>query len=227
MSLSKIKKLTGAAKCRVEAKQLSTKSNVYSILEIPREKFYPLMKPMYDIYEGRKTFKSELDPFMKQSYMSFGGMTEEQYEKELEIIQRWKALTMSWGNFHQKIIGLFPDWEDYKTGHSTKCDNGRRDGTAVVEVKNHVNTMNSGGKETVFKNLEVQIALGKRALLVIINGNFETKKHENGIEEISGKNFYNELSGREDFMKSLLETVKSIFATYKTYDELIGSLETS
>jgi hypothetical protein len=183
--------------------------------------FVQLLQPFYDILEGKKSI-SKPDLFEKQSWMMFYDLSEDEWIQEQKKIQIKRAWTMEWGNFHQKLMGSFPGWENYGNGHSTGCDIGNEQ--CVVEIKNNINTMNSSSKESVIRKLKIQKDLGKRAILVIINGDIKNHTDEHGIEWINGKTFYQELAGRP-FMDDLIHTVKDCFSTYKTYHSLKTSLE--
>jgi Eco47II restriction endonuclease len=195
----------------------------YKIHEINKETYLMLIKPLYDIIEGKKESKSEPDLFAQQCLMSFHNMTKEEWDDKNKKNQIERAWTMAWGNFHQSLMGSFPDWINYKTGHETGCDIGRGDNTCVAEIKNNTNTMNSSSKESVFKKLKKQRDLGKRALLVVINGDIK-KSVIDGIEQISGRQFYEELSGRPTFRDDLLETTNETFKHYKTFEALKAAL---
>ena len=197
----------------------------YKINEIPIVKFVECMKALYATLEGKQKHYSADDPFYKQVFMAFFKMPPEEWEHTRRIIQVERAFTMELGNLHQALMGSFPHTENYKTGHSSGCDIGHVDGSWVAEVKNNVNTMNSSSKESVLRKLQLQHTLGKRAILVIINGN---TRHEikNEVEYISGREFYNELSGRVNFMDDLLKTLVDCVSKYDTYDALMRCLET-
>lgn len=195
----------------------------YKIHEINKETYLRLIKPLYDIIEGNKVSKSEPDLFAQQGWMSFHNMTKEEWDDKNKKNQIERAWTMAWGNFHQSLMGSFPDWRNYKTGHETGCDIGRDDNTCVAEIKNNTNTMNSSSKESVLKKLKKQRDLGKRALLVVINGDIK-KSVIDGIEQISGRQFYEELSIRPTFRDDLLETTNETFKLYRTFEALKAAL---
>ena len=197
---------------------------LYRIPEIPIKNYLDLVSPLYDIMEGRHLSNSETDKFTQEGWMLFHDISKEEWEHEQKIIQMRRAFTMAWGAFHQGIIGSFEGWVNYPKGHPTGCDCGNKDDTCTVEAKNAVNTMNSGSKESVMKKLKIQKALGKRAVLVQINSKMP-KTVKDGIETISGRDFYKELSGRENFMDDLLSTTNESFRRYKTFDALKAALE--
>lgn len=196
----------------------------YKIPEIDKTTYLSLIKPLYDILEGKKASKSEPDPFAQQGWMLFHNMNIEEWEHENKKIQIKRAWTMSWGDFHQALMGIFPGWINYKRGHATGCDIGKEDNTCVVEIKNNTNTMNSSSKESNLKKLKKQKELGKRAVLVIINGDIKPSVKD-GVETISGRQFYEELSGRVTFMDDLLSTTNETFTRYKTFESLKLALE--
>jgi hypothetical protein len=129
--------------------QMTSLPSWYRIPEINKETYLSVMKPLYDIIEGKKVSKSEPDPFAQQGWMLFHKMKSEEWEHEHKKIQIERAWTMAWGDFHHNLMGTFPGWKNYKKGHATGCDIGKEDDTCVGEVKNNTNTMNSSSKESV------------------------------------------------------------------------------
>ena len=194
----------------------------YKIPDVSRNTFIANMKPFYDINEGKKPSISKTDPFAIECWKALQNLnlTNEQFLIEQEMIQTKRAWTMAWGNFHQALMGSFKGWENLKQGHESKCDIRRTDNKCYGEIKNHVNTMNSGGKESVSRKLKKHVKLGRRALLVIVNGT-RNITDENGIEWITGRNFYQELSGRSTFFDDLLTTTVGCFSRFKTHSEMI------
>ena len=203
---------------------MTTLPNWYKIPEIPIVRFSHLLKPLYDIIECKKVSKSALDPFSQQANMSFHNISREEWVQNQKKIQNEHSWTMGFGYFHQNLMGSFPGWKIYKTG----CDIGKEDDTCVVEVKNNTNTMNSSSRESVLKKLMKQLELGKRSLLVIVNGDIKESRKD-GIEIISGRQFYAELSGRPNFIDDLLTTVNESFSRYKSFKCLelaVGGMHT-
>jgi len=199
----------------------------YKIPEYDINKFMSYIKSLYDIYENKKIYKSEIDLFGIEGSASFYEMTIDDIIKKREIEQKDRALAMARGLFHQNLMFGFNGWENFKSGHITGCDGGTKDGTIICEVKNNINTMNSSSLTSVINKLKKQIELGKQAILVIVNGDIKPKIDINGIKWISGKDFYTELSGRNDFWDSLLDTYKYLLKNFKTYNSIIEHLKTS
>lgn len=207
---------------------LVLKSDVYwyKIPEISIETYLHNIKELYNIAEDKKKSKSEPDPFAQEGWIAYHEDTSDKWEEEIRRDQKKRAWTMAIGDFHQNLMGSFPGWENYKKGHKTRCDIGKNDNSCVAEIKNNVNTMNSSSKESVIKKLKVQKDLGKRALLIIVNGDIK-KEVKDEIEYISGREFYKELSGRSTFMDDLLSTYTECFRLYKTYESLKAALESA
>lgn len=195
----------------------------YTIPEIAFNPFLELLQPIYKRMDVTTESKSEEDPLFRMVFQASQGMSDEDYEKFLKQIQMTKRLQMAMGDFHQHLMGLFDGWDDYKQGHETKCDIGKKDGTLVCEVKNNINTMNSDSLRSVNQKLQKQKELGKEVRVIIVNGNIPRKEKE-GITWMSGRDFYEEQSGRDNFMQSLQATMRHIFSTYNSYNDLITSL---
>lgn len=197
----------------------------YKIPEINYEMFLSLSKPLYEILEGKKSPKSEPDVFAKECLKSFKDQSEDDWKKYHRSIQIERTWTMEWGKFHQNLMGSFPGWNNYKQGHETGCDIGKEDGTCVAEIKNNTNTMNSDSLKSVQRKLNKQKELGKRVILIVVNGDI---RHRNidGIEWMSGRQFYEEVTGRASFWSDLLYTATYCFKTFKTFDELKYHLRT-
>lgn len=197
----------------------------YKIPEINIIIFVNLLKGIYQVLEDKNKPKSEDDVFARECWSSYYDITKEKLDEQRKRIQKEKAFTMKLGDFHQDLMGSFNGWENYKTGHETGCDVGKIDGSCIAEIKNGRNTMNSSSQESVINKLKKQNELGRRAILVIVNGDI-LQKIKDGVIWMSGRDFYKELSGRPDFFDDLLLTLQYTFKNYKTYDELIRSLET-
>jgi hypothetical protein len=197
----------------------------YRIPEIPTNTFLSLIKPLYDSVEGRKTSVSEPDRFAKDSWMAFHNKSEDEWYVMNKEVQRVRAWTMAWGIFHQNLMGSFPGWESYKRGHKTKCDIGTLEEDCVGEIKNNTNTMNADSKKSVISKLKQQKDLGKRVMLVTVNGAVPPGI-PNYIENIDGKTFYEDISGRSNFMDDLHTTITDCFKQFKTYRDLEIALET-
>jgi hypothetical protein len=179
-----------------------------------------LLMPIYKILNDTHVSHTQCDPFTKNCILSFNNLTDSEWVAYHKKIEKERAISMAIGNFHQCVMGSFDGWVNYKTGHVSGCDIGTVDDTCVVEIKNNTNTMNSDSKKNVFKKLLEQKQAGKRAILVVINSNQKKKIDSNGIEEISGREFYTDLSGSETFFDDLMRTFTTVFTTYKTFESV-------
>jgi len=188
----------------------------YKLPLIPLASFISIIKPFYDIREGRHISKSEVDPI----FDAICSLTAE----EKFLSQKIKTYQMCCGNFHETVVGYLPGMRKFKRGHVTKCDVGTLDCSWVIELKNHVNTMNDGGRKTVESTLKNHVKLGRRATLCIVNATFEKKTLLGGAEEISGRQLYRELTGIPDYFNQLVATVRFIFDTYPTYASLVATV---
>jgi hypothetical protein len=198
----------------------ATKHDWYKVPEISLEQFLLHVKPLYDILEGKKPSKSEPDPFAHDCYLAYYGQSQEQWEEDQKRWQAARAWSMAIGTFHQNIMGSCNGWVNYGKGHTTGCDIGKNDSTCVAEVKNNINTMNSDSRKSVLQKLNKQKDLGKRAMLVIVNAGDMHYHDITGIEWISGRKFYQEITGRKNFIDDLLSTLSECLAKFKTFDEL-------
>lgn len=191
----------------------------YTIPQLNFHTFVSIVKPLYDIKDGKKHSKSEPDAFAKECWMAANNISNEDWERLHKHIQCERAWTMEMGNLHQNIMGSLPGWKNLMRGHSTGCDISSDDETVIGEIKNNINTMNSSSKEAVINKLKKQAALGKRTLLIIVNGDTPHKMVD-GVEYISGRMFYAEASNNPTFYDDLLYTLKECFKTCPQYEEL-------
>lgn len=197
----------------------------YKIPEIPIKVFSNHLHKIYEVFEDKNKSESKEDIFARECWASYNNITTEQVDEERKRVQKDRVFTMKLGDFHQSLMGSFTGWENYDKGHETGCDIGKVDGSCVVEIKNNTNTMNSSSQESVLNKLNKQKELGKKSILVIVNGDIK-QKEKNGIIWMSGKDFYAELSGRKEFFNDLLNTLKYVLDKYKTYRSLTEFVET-
>ena len=205
-----------AAAAAVAVAAVAAPNSWYTLPLIPLASFISIMEPFYDILEGRHVSKSEIDPI-------FDALCPLTPEEKLRS-QKIKALQMGCGNIHEEVMGRLPGMRMFKNGHSSGCDVGTLDCSWVIELKNHVNTMNGGGRKTVESTLVKQRGLGRRATLCIVNGAFEKKVLASGAEEISGRQLYAELTGIPDYFDQLIGTVHLVFDKYETYAALVETV---
>lgn len=195
---------------------------------VPEIKFSTLvgaLKPFYDLRENKKKHSTMEDKYVTQMYGNCLGISQDEVAQMEANVQKKKAFTMSLGNLHQVVLGSFAGWCDLKTGHESGCDVASEDGTQIAEIKNAKNTMNSSSQKAVLDKLRSQVALGKKAYIVIIYGDIR-KKEEEGITWISGRDFYTMLSGRETFFDDLHKMINDILEKVSSYEQLSDFQET-
>lgn len=195
---------------------------------IPVSTMILLLRPLYKILERTHVSRiREEDPFARRGWQAFHDLNDDEWHHYYRGIELEKAYTMEWGNLHQNLMGMIPGWETYKVGHPSGCDIGSIDGTIVAEVKNNIRTMNSDSKKKVMEKLRRQHAMGKTTFLIIVNGHVK-RRMINGVQIISGMEWYTERTGRSSFYMDLLHITDHIFTQYKTYTDLqriISSME--
>ncbi len=212
-------------------KELSAVSpSWYKIPEIKPKDFLFCVSRLYSAIKKEKESKSVEDIFLKAIVVNYNEITHEKW-KELETPRlTQKGLEMKMGDFHEELMGKFPGYITYPTGHSSGCDVGSLDGTILIEVKNRDNTMNSSSAKSVIANLTKHANNGKTAILVEVicpNGKVNRFKAPDTVKVMNGKDAYDFFSGRKTFWNDLLLTLTHVFKTYKSYDELKRILETA
>lgn len=137
----------------------------YLIKEITITDFVKCCESIYSIIENKHKSKSIEDPFIKSVICSKDKITDIQWEilEKSRLVQ--KVLEMKIGDFHEELMGKFPDYETYPNGHITQCDVGSKDGTVVIEVKNKYNTIKGSDGKHIVKMLKSHSDNGKTAIL--------------------------------------------------------------
>ena len=107
----------------------------------------------------------------------------EKVKEEMEIAYKMKQLQMKEGDLAQKVLGMFPEWEDLKTGHSSGLDIKKKDNSCIMEIKNSWNTCNSGSQKAVLDKLSNYKKKNPNTVCVwgIVNPRPNSKKLEETI----------------------------------------------
>ena len=195
----------------------------YTIAEIPFDSYVACLKPLYSVLEKKHSSKSDPDVFLQTILASHSGMTVEQWNAAEAQRLYEKALSMKMGDFHEELMGKFPNYETLPVGHATGTDVRKTDDTEFFEVKNRDNTMNSGSADSVIRKLVKLTEEGKMATLVMINSARKTLprfKAPASVKVMSGKQVYAHLSGRDTFYDDLVKTLGETFKRFPTYAEL-------
>lgn len=154
--------------------------------------------------------------------------------KEAEIVrQRGKKSEMAIGEFHQHLLGHVDGWVDLEQGHETGLDLMNEEKTIFMEIKNKVNTTNSGSGKTVFDKLKKVVDEYPNAVAYwgyIVSKNYKNEnrlwaRHGNTderIRRIGGKKVYEIVTGDPDALekthKALPLAIKDVLIKCYSYD---------
>jgi hypothetical protein len=202
----------------------------YKIPEISFEKYISYVLEIYKNFEDvNKDFileSNKEDIFLKKIMMSKNNWNDEEwytYEKN-RILQ--KNLEMKIGYFHENISSSIKGYtkiiNETNKDKEPHCDIINIELNEIFELKNKENTMNSDSKRSVFNKLKMFSLRGMKTYLVYINKWTKKNKIKDNLIILSGKDFYNKISGRDTFYDDFIETVTYTFLHYKNIDELLS-----
>jgi len=200
----------------------------YCIPEISPPDFIRCCRPIYDVLEEKNASNSSEDPFLKAVLMGQYSMSNEQWKSAEKARLKQKVLEMKMGDFHEELMGKFPEYETLPTGHSTGCDVQKKDGSVIIEVKNRDNTVKGSDGKHIITLLKKHREAGKKAIFVQINcpkGKVNRFGASAEMDIWNGRQVYAFLSGREDFFDDLQKTIQYVFNNYKSLAELKTALE--
>jgi len=201
----------------------------YIIKEISGEDFLKSVKPIFSVIEDTHKSKSNEDPFIKSVVTGHTDMTDSDWARAEKVRLTQKALEMKIGNFHQELMGKFPGYVTFATGHHTGCDVGSVDETTLIEVKNRDNTVKGSDGKHLVAMLKEHADKGKNVILVQVNCTGDKVKRFNAhpsVKVFTGKEMYTYLSKRDTFFEDLQANMRYVFLQFKTYNELKHALET-
>lgn len=196
----------------------------YRIPEIPFKDYVACLEKLYTVLEKKHKSKSKPDVFLKTINAAYSGITTDQWDIAEQQRLYEKALSMKLGDFHEELMGKFPNYKNLPIGHITGCDVSNANETILFEVKNRQNTMNADSGKQVVRKLSRLRLEGKETYLVYVNTwTRRLPRYGAGkdIHIISGRQVYTMLSGRADFFDDLNSTLAHTFRKYKTYAELL------
>lgn len=194
----------------------------YKTPEIPLNAFLEAIRPVYEAKNIKQRSGTE-DVFLR----SMIGMDDDAWNERVQWERQKKALTMSMGYFHQRLLGSFEGWKCLKNGHATGCDVSNQTETEFWEVKNADNTMNSDSSKSVIRKLLHIASAGHKACLVLVNCSKQTVPRfqaPESIEVISGCTAYARLSGRASFFDDLAQTIQECMRRFPTLDLLVAEV---
>jgi len=219
-------KIDAQTDIRVETvvkEEMSKIPNWYCIPEILPSDFIGCCKPIYSVLEEKNESKSSEDSFLKAVLIGQYSMTNEQWQSAEKARLKQKVLEMKMGDFHEELMGKFPEYETLPTGHPTACDVQKKDESVIIEVKNRDNTVKGSDGKHIITCLQKHKDAGKKAIFAQINCPKGKVNRFGGSAEMdiwNGKQVYAFLSGRESFFDDLLKTFQYVFANYKSLTEL-------
>ncbi len=153
--------------------------------------------------------KNVLDPFKMVFDMFAKNMNLKEWIENERARQKDKTINNAIGEFHQKLLGCVPGWEDLKTGHDLGMDLRKTDDSVFVELKNKHNTVKGDNLKDVYTKLENVIkkyphATAYYAYVIPKNGRGDEKvwkikgKENRQIRMISGQRMYEMITGKSD-----------------------------
>jgi len=202
----------------------------YMIPEISPSDFMRSCNPIYSVLEEKNESKTSEDIFLKAALMGNESMTNEVWQSAEKARLKQKVLEMKMGDFHEELMGKFPEYETLPTGHATGCDVQKKDESVIIEVKNRNNTVKGSDGKHIIALLKKHKDAGKKAIFAQINcpdGKVNRFGAPIEIDIWNGQQVYAFLSGRESFFDDLQKTFQYVFANYKTFAELKLALGSS
>ncbi len=200
--------------------------------------------------------RNVLDPFSILFNTCLFERSHEEWQREEILRQQEKALSNALGLFHQKVCASVIGWED--PGAKQTFDLICPERKILAEMKNKYNTLNARGQSDVYKKLsglvipKSSLYFGYTAYLVQMitkpsmvgdhlyapSDNDAGQKHPSheNIRCIDGRSFYALVTGVEDALDQLLQTIPAALErlgvpkvdaatwefVYKTYCEAYG-----
>jgi hypothetical protein len=198
----------------------------YTLHEISFTDFVECVQDIYNFLNTPRVPKNNdiEDVFRKSVLQNFYGISNEKWDHMENQRRQEKVFSMKMGEFHEKLLGKFPEYMKLRIGNETGCDIRKRDGTRVEEVKNQTNTMNESSAKSVNIKLLAQADKGCESYLIQINtppnGRVCRSYMDPRIKVISGRQAYTERSGSSDFFDRIERTLGEAFKRFKTWKEI-------
>jgi hypothetical protein len=173
----------------------------YTLKEIPLHKFRDCLAPVEAEMSKMKssTSDSDCDPFFRSAMTGV-------------VSVGTKVLSMKIGEFHERVTGCIPNYENLPVGHETGCDTMHMGGSEIFEIKNRYNTMNSSSAKSVVEKLtrHANTSGVSIAALVYINRNgtapLNRFKAPGEVKVWDGQQYYTHLTGSDTFFQRLQES---------------------
>lgn len=178
--------------------------------------------------ETEKSFyKNAVDPFSAVFEASIQGIPLSKWVELERVRQGQKSMQNKLGDFHQRILGSMPGWEDLGSGHLIDIINRKK--KIIAEIKNKHNTTKGSDKVVIYDNLKYALdkdSPGFTAYYVEIipknrytydkdfsppdNKTHTVRETFTRIHVTDGKTFYALASGVPDALKQLYEILPQV-----------------
>lgn len=177
----------------------------------------------------KKFYKNKIDTIKLTFDAKFNNLDEETLIKTEINRQIDKSINNSIGTFHEEILDGI---EGFEMGNLSGFDIKATDNTLFADIKNKHNTMNSSSAESLFQKLANYADTYKKAkcywVQVLAKNSFNEKWYGeiNGKEyshsrvyKISGDQFYELLSGKENALFELYQVLPQAISDYLNKQE--------
>jgi len=177
----------------------------------------------------KKFYKNKIDTIKLTFDAKFNNLDEEALIKTEINRQIDKSINNSIGTFHEEILDGI---EGFEMGNLSGFDIKATDNTLFADIKNKHNTMNSSSAESLFQKLANYADTYKKAkcywVQVLAKNSFNEKWYGeiNGKEyshsrvyKISGDQFYELLSGKENALFELYQVLPQAISDYLNKQE--------
>ena len=177
----------------------------------------------------KKFYKNKIDTIKLTFDAKFNNLDEETLIKTEINRQIDKSINNSIGTFHEEILDGI---EGFEMGNLSGFDIKATDNTLFADIKNKYNTMNSSSAESLFQKLANYADTYKKAkcywVQVLAKNSFNEKWYGeiNGKEyshsrvyKISGDQFYELLSGKENALFELYQVLPQAISDYLNKQE--------
>ena len=172
-------------------------------------------------------YKNAVDPFSAVFEASIQEIPLSKWVELERVRQGQKSMQNKLGDFHQRILGSIPGWEDLGTGHLIDIKNNEK--KIIAEIKNKHNTTKGSDKVVIYDNLKYALDNeypGFTAYYVEIipknrytydkdfspsdNKTHTVRETFSRIHVTDGKSFYALASGVPDALKQLYEILPQV-----------------
>lgn len=190
----------------------------------------------------KNPYRNVIDPFSALIDAATRDITMEDWMKEEKARQTQKSFQNALGEFHQKVLGSIPDWENMGIGGNIDIKNEKK--KIVAEIKNKYNTMNARSAISVYDNLAGFIDFNDRELTAYLveiipktplpyskpfvpSERGVQRQERKNLLKIDGKSFYGIATGDIDALNKLYQVLPIVLGKILKLDpkKLAGTNE--